>query len=461
LDLKELRGNVRDALTKLEAANDAIQAPQEGADVDVLKRNFDDAKAEHATACERLEQAEAVEEARAAAPLDPVAAEAKPEAETADTTSQEVRTSNASVTVGDEPLVYRKDEQYKTSFYRDLLDMKSDPTAAERVMRHQAQTKEQILRTNPNSTAGQGGEFVPPLWLQEDWIKLAKAGRTTADLCRQVPLPQNTNSINFPTVATGATTATQSDAGSVSSTDVTTSSYAISVRTIAGQQDISQQLLDRSIPGFDQVIFEELHGRYAINVDSQVITGDGNAPNLKGLDNVASINTVTYTQTTPAVGAAGGLYAKIASAVSSINTTRYLPPNVIVMHPRRWAFIVAASDSNNRPLLPPTMAQNPVGVFQNVAAESIVGSIQNLPVVIDPNITTTAGAGTNEDAIYVLRSDDLWLMEDDHLRTRVLSEVLSGTLQVRLQLYNYLTFGVRYAKSICKISGTGLVTPTF
>ena len=37
------------------------------------------------------------------------------------------------------------------------------------------------------------------------------------------------------------------------------------------------------------------------------------------------------------------------------------------------------------------------------------------------------------------RWDDLYLWEGS-MRTRVLSEVLSGTLQVRLQVYNYVAF---------------------
>ncbi len=46
------------------------------------------------------------------------------------------------------------------------------------------------------------------------------------------------------------------------------------------------------------------------------------------------------------------------------------------------------------------------------------------------------------------------------MRTRVLPEILSGTLQVRVQVYNYFAFLVRYGQSICVIQGTGLAAPT-
>jgi hypothetical protein len=79
-----------------------------------------------------------------------------------------------------------------------------------------------------------------------------------------------------------------------------------------------------------------------------------------------------------------------------------------------------------------------------------------VPVVIDQNITTTAGGGSNQDTIYAVRSSDFFLWEGT-MRTRVLTEILSGTLQVRLQIYNYLAFMAdRYPSSITKIDGTGL-----
>jgi hypothetical protein len=40
-------------------------------------------------------------------------------------------------------------------------------------------------------------------------------------------------------------------------------------------------------------------------------------------------------------------------------------------------------------------------------------------------------------------------------------EVLSGTLQVRFQAYNYVAFLARYGQSISVVQGTGLASPTY
>jgi hypothetical protein len=53
--------------------------------------------------------------------------------------------------------------------------------------------------------------------------------------------------------------------------------------------------------------------------------------------------------------------------------------------------------------------------------EVVVGLIQGLPVVTDPNIETNLGAGGDEDPVYVLRASDVVLWESG-IRARVLPE---------------------------------------
>jgi hypothetical protein len=140
-----------------------------------------------------------------------------------------------------------------------------------------------------------------------------------------------------------------------------------------------------------------------------------------------------------------------------------MPPTAIVMHPRRWAYLLAATDSTGRPLVTPD-AGNPMNnaaTLGAVASEQVVGQMHGLPVITDPNMPTTLGTGTNEDVIHVLRASDLLLFESG-IRSRVLPEVGSGNLTVRLQVYGYLAFTAgRYPKSIVEVGGSGLVAPSF
>jgi HK97 family phage major capsid protein len=195
-------------------------------------------------------------------------------------------------------------------------------------------------------------------------------------LVTNLPLPPGTDSINVPKISTGTTTAIQTaDNQSVSETDLADTSVSAGVKTIAGQQDVAIQALEQSPVNFDQIIFADLIADYATKVDVQVLSGSNASGQVKGITGATGINTVAYTDTTPTVAE---LYSKLADAVQKIHTNRYLRPDVIVMHPRRWAWMLAALDSSNRPLVVPN-AQGPtnaIGSFGGVLSEQVVGSIR-------------------------------------------------------------------------------------
>lgn len=360
------------------------------------------------------------------------------------------------VDVISEPMLYRKGGEH--SYFRDMAKANEpgnqDPAARTRLQRH-AKEMDVELRANMNRTDGTGGEAVPPLWLMSEFINVARAGRITADLCRRLPLPAGTDSINLPRLATGTAVAEQTDGASVQKTDATTNSVSGAVTTLAGQQVFAMQLFDQSPLNFDEVVFGDLLADLAKQVDAYVL----NKASI-GILNVSSIISVAYTDASPTVPE---LYPKIADGVQQVETLRFLPPQAIVMHPRRWAWHLASLDSSNRPLVVPN-AQGPTNAFagmSDVRAEGSVGSLQGLPVYVDPNVPVNLGAGTNEDRIITARFDDLFLFEGD-VKSRVLFETDADTLSVRLQVWEYLAFiGSRFPKAIAVTSGTGLVTPTF
>lgn len=386
-----------------------------------------------------------------------------------------------------EPLTYRKggEHSYFLDLARATFNRGDADGARDRLVRHaremdvemprrvaiaeeRAATEGKMLspeispfekRVNPNRTDGQGGYFVPPLWLIDEYIPLLRAGRVFADQVRQLALPGGTDSINLPKVATGAATNVQTaDNAAVTSVDITDTSVSAPVRTIAGQQDIALQLLEQSPIGLDdQVIFPDLIADYNRRVDLQTLNGTGASGQMTGIDSLSGGNAVTYTDATPT---GPKLYTPLAQVMSLIASTRFEPPTAIFMHPRRWFWLAAALDSQNRPLVVPAGgAFNQLAVMDGTNVQGPVGQVLGVPIFLDANIGVSYGAGTNEDRIYAVRTPDLYLWEGN-LRARTLQEVLSGTLQVRLQIYNYVAFMPnRYPISVGQIGGTGLIAP--
>lgn len=358
-----------------------------------------------------------------------------------------------------EPLTYRKDGGGTgTFFFKDLiLAERGSEEARQRLNRHAAEMR--VEMRDITTTAGAGGEFVPPLWLTEQWVPLLRAKRPVADSVTSFPLPPGTNSINLPKLSGGGATAIQaSENAAVQETDPTTTSVSAGVKTIAGQIDLSRQLYEFSNPSMDEILFRDLAADYATKLDVQVISGSGSAGQATGIRNVGSINTVTYTQTTPTVG---GAWPKITDAIQRI-TSAYMNPDTIAMHPRRAAFFLAATDSTGRPLFNAGAPQNAMGEISGTVANGFAGGLQGMRVVIDPNLPTTVGAGTNEDVVLVYDSNQLFLFEEGAPRTRVFEDVGSQTMTVRLSCYGFFAFmGNRYPAGISVITGTGLVTPSF
>lgn len=320
-----------------------------------------------------------------------------------------------------------------------------------------------VERRDISRTDGAGGEFVPPIWLMDEFAALTRAGRPFADACRNIPLPAGTDNINIPRITGGSTTAPQTaDNAVVSETDITTSSVAAPVRTIAGQQDIAMQLLEQSPMAFDQIVFADLVADYNLQLDTQLISGSGAAGQLLGILNVGGINAVTYTDATPTFPE---LWPRIGDALNQASTNRRIIPSHIWMHGRRWFWATAQLDAQNRPFIVPTSG-GPTNApmtymdgFENQGGP--VSYAYGRPVMLDLSIPTNLGAGTNEDRIVATRMSDHVLFEGD-LRARVLPEVLSGNLTVRLQVYAYCAFTAgRYPAATSVISGTGLIAPVF
>lgn len=353
--------------------------------------------------------------------------------------------------------VYRKDDK-DVSYFRDIFE----------VSRGSSEARERLSRAQETraatSAAGAGGEFAPPAWLVEDFVALARAGRVTADLPNRADLPEGIASVNLPKV-TGNTdpAVTQTQNTTITEGNFTTTSVSSGIAEISGKQTIPIALLRQSGVPIDQVILADLAQGYAVTLDQQVINGSNANGQLRGL--ITAGTTVTYTSAAPAVvstTAANSFYNKILSAQSAMNSSRFLPADAIVMHPRRWSWVLSALDSQNRPLVTPNgQAFNQVAVAGENVSQGFAGELLGLPVYVDPNIPTNRGAATNQDVVFVLRTADLWLWETD-VETASFDATLAAQNSILFRVLGYAAFiPHRHQASVQVIDGTGLVAPTF
>ncbi len=354
-----------------------------------------------------------------------------------------------------EPDIYREGGQH--SFISDAWQSRSGNGAAqERLNKHQE------FEARDVGTGAFTG-LVVPQYLVDEYAPIARAGSPFYNAIPKKDLPAFGNKIEISRITTGSAAAEQaSENSAVQETNMDDTLLTVNVDTIAGQQDVSRQALERGgQPGFslENIIFQDLVAAYYGKLDNLMINGSGSSGQPLGISQVSGINSTTYTDASPTVAE---LYPKLADAVQEINSNRFAPATAILMHPRRWGFLTAGVDSSNRPLVLPAgnNPDNAAGVGEAAAYGQVVGSVLGLPVITDANIRTDLGAGT-EDAIYIAKVDDHIMFEDNLFQLKF-EETNAGSLTTKMVVYGYVAFASgRYPKGISEIVGTGLIAPTF
>jgi HK97 family phage major capsid protein len=357
------------------------------------------------------------------------------------------------------PVYRRGDTQH--SFFRDLADTARTGPGSDQARTRLAAAQE-TRAGDLTTVAGAGGEFAPPVWLIEDFIAVARAARVTADLCNTRPLPGGISSVNLPKVSTGTTTAVQATQNSaLSDTAMTTTSVSSGITTIGGKQIVSVQLLRQSGIPFDEVVLQDLAMAYAVNVDTQVLYGANSGGELRGLVGTATNTAFTTASPAPAsVTAANSLYYVVSKVAAAVQASRFLPATAIVMHPNRWAWILGSVDANARPfVIPQGNNFNPLGTTGEQPAQGLAGYFGSYPVYTDPNISLTANSATNQDEIYVLRPEDLWLYETP-VETASFDATYADNASVLFRALGFAAFlPHRYSGVVRSIRGTGLIAP--
>lgn len=480
----------RAALERLRRAADAIDQAAEDADLEPLEQELSDAEAELEAADGDVALAERVEAARRSAP-------APDNPEQTDPERREIRVGETI------ERTYRPDRPER-SYLLDIArrDIRRDAEASERLARHGRELADDVARRQAaqtraledglqtlardlpaplrraieergvldtlvqrravNRVPGTGGDFIPPLYLLDEYAEYARSGRPFANSLRNIALPGGVDTISVPRILIGAKVAAQAgDGAAVHENDMATGTVSAPVRTIAGQQTIPQQLLDQSPVAFDQLVFGELLADHAVEMNVACWSGSGAAGEVLGLLNTPGIQTITYTDGSPSLPA---LYPKFWAAVNAVEQLRKRTPDASWIAGRRYNWLASLLDAQDRPFIIPT-AQGPSNApASQVGVPGPEGPALNIGGHLahkDLSMPTNLGGSGNEDRVVVTHSPDHVLFEGD-VRVRALTETRGENLEVVLQAYSYaaVTFG-RFPAATAQVAGTGLATPTF
>lgn len=360
----------------------------------------------------------------------------------------------ATTIVKSEPRTYTPNST--NSFVRDAFaaQFMNDYAANERLARHM--NEERVERRDVTSANFAG--LIVPQFLTNLAAPFARAGRPFLNAARKHQLPNEGLTISISKVTTGSATAVQTEGAAVQETNMDDTKLDVSVVTVAGQQNVSRQAIERGT-NIDTLVMADLVSAYHTNLDSLFVTTSATS-----LMNVIT-QVVTYTDASPTVAE---LYPKIVDGVQRIQTNFYAGPNFVLMHPRRLAFILAAVDDQKRPLAVPVPNFNGQPAFASGNGAPVYGNsgytLLGLPIITDANVTTTNGAGSNEDVIIIGNTQEAHLFEQGDGEPMMLrfEQPKAAELDVTMIVYGYSAFTAnRYPNAFALVGGTGLITPTF
>jgi hypothetical protein len=364
--------------------------------------------------------------------------------------------------VGREERTYRKDQDPSGKGF--LMDVSrqflyQDVEASHRLAQHMREERverAEYLQRAVGTSAFSG--LTVPQYLTDMYAPATANLRPFADACNKHPLPEAGMSVNISRITTASSAALQAaENDAVSETNMDDTLLTVPVQTAAGQQTVSRQAIDRGT-GIEDVTLQDLFNRVATVLDSTLINQA-----TTGLSAVAQAT--AYTDASP-TGAE--LYPKILGAAAGVEAALLAMgrPSHAVMHSRRWYWL----SSQMAAVWPMINWSNlPVQASGTANASSSYNSGPRgvlpcgLEVIVDNNIPTGLGVGTNEDELYVVPKDECHLWEDANAPMFIRAEqAKAANLGVLLVAYSYFayTFG-RYTNGMQKVGGTGMVTPAF
>jgi HK97 family phage major capsid protein len=361
--------------------------------------------------------------------------------------------------VGSEERTYRPDEDRRgRQFEQDVAAaFLGDYRAQQRLARHM--DEERVERPEVVERAAGTGAFtglVVPQYLTDLYAPATAARRPFADAIRKHALPAQGMTVNISRITTATSTAIQaSENTAVSETNIDDTLLTIPVLTIAGQQTLSRQAIERGA-GVEPIVLDDLFRRYATVLDSTLLNQA-----TTGLTNVATA--VTWTDANPTVAE---FYPKVIEALAGVEGAMLdmaSGENIAVMHSRRW-YWAQNGLSSTWPLVaqPGIAAQMGATNLGTAYGSGVRGVLPNgTPVIVDNNIGTTLGAGT-EDEAYILDRNESHLWEDPAAPMYIRAEQpAAASLGVLMVVYGYAAYThTRYAHSR-KVAGTGMIAPTF
>lgn len=240
---------------------------------------------------------------------------------------------------------------------------------------------------------GTTGAFIPVQYSGTYFDLLRRRTAVLAAGPLQIPI-DHAGSLVVPRVTSSVTIGGLAENTAITPADPGIGSITLDPKKFGAMTLVAREAIEDSNPQLRQVVANSLIRDTAVELDRQLVTGDGTGQNLKGLRNLTGATagpSVTNGQSLSAAGAGFGLLADTLAAYDAANCDP--DRGAWIMHSRTWSSVRKMVDSQQRPIV----SVDPT--------EYVQPTLWGKPVFISNSLSITETSGTSTDCSTLILAD--------------------------------------------------------
>lgn len=192
------------------------------------------------------------------------------------------------------------------------------------------------------------GGYLVPIEQSTQWFDRLRPASVFLT-ANPVVLDAEGEQLAVPKISGSATVQMVSENSAISESEETFGQLLLTPRKLAALVPISNEVLADSNPSVRDIVADDLTRQLGTTLDAQFLTGDGSAPNLRGVRNLSGINTVYL-----GANGASPTLNDVADAIGRLEASNAdLSRSAVFMAPRTWATFRKIVDTQSRYQLQP------------------------------------------------------------------------------------------------------------
>lgn len=234
--------------------------------------------------------------------------------------------------------------------------------------------------------------------------QLATRKLTVYDIFRKIPVPQGSNGVvryvDWDAATSVRAAAARAEGGTFPESTAKWATYTLSLQKVGDIIPMSEELM-YDAPQFAAELSNFLETNVAIKVDTDLVTGNGTAPNINGLK--AQIPNYTAAAAGITDASIYDLIVKVREAITTSYGSKY-SPNVALMNIADINKMKLKKDSHNNYVMPPFFNQNGqvvdgISIIEcNAFAANtmVLGDSRYGAIYEEPGVTVETGFATGD-----------------------------------------------------------------